>query len=84
MRSQYLRKRRWNIDKLPKNKMQKEIKLEKFRSLRTSKRRTKKQTKKQRKEDVKNQNCFMCDKTQMRNKATKFAIETEEKTLVEF
>ena len=83
MRSQYSRRRRWNIDKWPKNKMQKERKLEEFRSFRTSKRRTKKVQRSNEREDVKIQNCFLDDKTQMINKATKFAIETEEKTLVE-
>ena len=62
--------------------MQKERRLEEFRSFRTSKRR--KQRKRQRsdeKEDVKTQTCFVwVRKTQMRNEATKFAIETEEKT----
>ena len=66
--------------------MQKVRKLEEFRSFRTSKRRE--QRKKQRgneREDVLTQNCFVREKkNQMRNKATKFAIETEEKLLIEF
>ena len=53
--------------------MQKETKLEEFRSFRTSKRRKKKKQRSDEREEVKTQNCFVCDrKTQMRNKATKF------------
>ena len=57
----------------PKNKTQKETELEEFRkSFRTSKRRKKKKQRSDEKEEVKTQNCFVCDKkTQMRNKATK-------------
>ena len=43
--SHYHRRRKWNIDEWPKNEMQKETKLEEFRSFRTSKRRKKKKTK---------------------------------------
>ena len=50
---------------------------------RTSKRRKEEKLKNAEKEEVKTQNFFyVCEKTQMRNKnkATKLAIETEEKT----
>ena len=85
MRSQCRRRRRWNIDKLPKVKTQKEKKLEKFRSFRTSKRRKKRVSKERYKEAKKEKmlkfrNVFCVTKTPMRNKATKFAIETQEKT----
>ena len=62
------------------NKMQKERKLKEFRNLELL---NDEQRKKQRgngKEDVEIQNCFVCVKTQMRNNATKFAVETEKKT----
>ena len=72
----------YSFEEWPKKKMQKGTKLEKFRSFRTSKQQKKRR--KQRsdeREDVKTQNCFVYDKkNQMRNKATKFAIETEKKT----
>ena len=56
----------------PKNKMQKETKLEEFRSFRTSKRREKKKQRSDKREEVETQNRFVCDrKTQLRNKATK-------------
>ena len=42
VQSQCRRRRRWSIDKWPKDKMQKETKLEEFTSSRTSKRRIKK------------------------------------------
>ena len=74
------RRRRWNNDKQPKDKMQKEEKLEEFRNFRISKRR--KQRKEQRsleEDEVKNTELFFRSKTQMRNKATKFAIEAEKK-----
>ena len=41
VQSHYHRRRKWNIDEWPKNEMQKETKLEEFRSFRTSKRRKK-------------------------------------------
>ena len=72
MRSQCHRRRRWNIDKWPKNKMQKE-----------RKHLNDKQRRKQRsneREDVKTQNYFVCEKNLDEIKATKFAIETEKKT----
>ena len=81
MRSQCRSRRRWNIDKWPKNKNQKERKLEEFRSFRTSNDEQRKRPRSDEREDVKTQNCFVWDKkTQMRNKAIKFAIETEKKT----
>ena len=85
MRSQCRRRRRWNIDKWPKNKMQKERKLEEFRSFRISKRRKQRVNKERNKEATKQKmlkfrSVLRVTKTQMRNKATKFAIETEEKT----
>ena len=39
VQSHYHRRKRWNIDEWPKNEMQKEMKLEEFRSFRTCKRR---------------------------------------------
>ena len=64
--------------------MQKEEKLEKFRSLRTSKRRKERVNKERNKEAAKEKmlksEMFCVRKTQMRNKATKFITETEEKT----
>ena len=75
--------RRRNLDKQPKNKMQKEEKLEEFSSFRTSKRRKQrvnKETKMRRRRRCYNSELFCVRKTQMRDKATKFAIETEEKT----
>ena len=44
------------------NKMQKERKLEEFRSFRTSKRRKERNKEVIIREEVKNQNCFVCDK----------------------
>ena len=66
-------------------KMQKERKLEEFRSFRTSKRQKQRVNKERNKEGTKkkmlNFRIVLCvRKTQMRNKATKFAIETEVKT----
>ena len=57
-------------------------KLEEFRSFRTSERREqrKKERSKER-EDVKTQNCFVREKNPNENEATKFAIETEQKTI---
>ena len=63
VRSQCRRTRRWNIDKWSKNRMQKERKLEEFRSFRTSKRRTKEETKRSNeREGVGTQNCFVCER----------------------
>ena len=56
------RRRRWSIDKWPKNKMQKETKLEEVRNFRTSKRRKKKKQRSDEKEEVKFQNGFVCDR----------------------
>ena len=65
--------------------MQKEEKLEEFRSFRSSKRRkervNKEVHKKATKEEMLKLRIVYVRKTQTRNKATKFAIETEEKTL---
>ena len=63
----------------------KEKKLEELRNLRTSKRRKQRVNKERNKEAAKETmlklRIILCvRKTQMRNKATKFAIETEEKT----
>ena len=73
------RNRETNVDPLPKNKMQKEEKLEEFRSFRTSKRR-KQRVNKEVYNKATTEKMFCVSKTQMRNKATKFVIETEEKT----
>ena len=47
-------------------------KSEEFRSFRTSKRKKKKKQISDEREEVRTQNCFVCEKTLMRNKATKF------------
>ena len=60
MQSQYRRRRRWSIDKWPKNKLQKETKLEESRSFSTSKRRKKKKQRSDEREEVKTQDCFVC------------------------
>ena len=85
MRSQCRRRRRWNIDKLLNIKLQKEEKLEEIRSFRTSKRRKQRVNKERKKQATKEKMLklrfvWCVRKTQMRIKATKFAIETEEKT----
>ena len=65
--------------------MQKEEELEEFRSFRTSKRRKQRVNKERNKEATKEKmlklRIVLCViKTQIRNKANQFAIETEEKT----
>ena len=64
--------------------MQKERKLEEFRCFRTSKRRKRRSNSERNKESVKEKvlklRIVYVRKTQKRNKVTKFAIETEEKT----
>ena len=64
--------------------MQKEEKLEDFRSFRTSKRHNQRVNKelhnRATKEKILKLRSVYVRKTQMRNSATKFAIETEEKT----
>ena len=61
--------------------MQKEKKLEEFRSYRTSKRREQERKKEATNEKaLKLRIVFCVKKTQMINQTTKFAIETEEKT----
>ena len=62
-------------------KVQKEEKLEEFRSFRTSKRRKQRKEQKAMKKKMLKLRIVLCVRTtQMRNKATKFAIETDEKT----
>ena len=85
VQSQYRRRRRWSIDKWPKNKMQKETKLEEFRSFRTSKRRKTKRQRSDEREEVKTQNCFICvTKNSSEKLNNQVVIETERKHLVEF
>ena len=69
----------------PKNKMQKEMKLEEFRSLRTSKRRKKKKQRSDERGEVKTQNCFVCvTKNSSEKLSNQVLIQTERKHLVEF
>ena len=66
----------------PKNKMQKEAKLEEFRSFKTSKRRKKKKQRSDEREEVKTQNCFVCVTKNSREKLSNHVvIETERKPL---
>ena len=62
VQSQCRRRRRWSVDKGPKNKMRKERKLEEFRSFRTSKRRKKRKQRSDEREEVKTRNYFVCDR----------------------
>ena len=62
--------------------MQKEAKLEKFRSFKNSKRRNKKKQTSDQREEVKTQNCFVCVTKNSREKLSNHVvIETERKPL---
>ena len=66
MRSQFCRRRRWNIDKRPKNKMQKE---KNYKNLEVLELLNDEQRKKQRsdeREDVNTQFCFIFDKRKLK------------------
>ena len=65
--------------------MQKETKIEEFRSFRTSKRQKKKKLRSDEREGDKTQNCFVCVITNSSEKlSNQVVIETERKHLVEF
>ena len=63
-----------------KNKMQKEAKLEEFRSFRTSKRRKKKKQRSDEREEDKTRSCFICvTKNSSEKLSNQVLIETERK-----
>ena len=67
--------RRWSIDKWPEDKMQKQTKLEKFRSFRISKRRKKTKQRSDKRKEVKTQNCYVCDNNSSEKLSNQVVIE---------
>ena len=83
MHGQCRKRRRWNIDKWPENKTQKEKKLEEFRSYRTSKRRKRRNKEVTQEKKLKPRIVLYMTRNSIEKLSNQVVIETERKRLVE-